>query len=402
MSIFNSFDKVNTIICKVTKACNLRCKYCPNDPDDLHTKEKMSIETLINGAEYIFKNSKSNSIVWTFHGGEPLVMSVSWYKEALEILLSTSNKYGHKIKFSMQTNLTLLNNDYKSLIDQYGVSVGISLDGPPEINDLSRDKGRLTIENYKKYNLKTSPLIVLNNFSKYKIDEICNFLIEEKFQTSIINPCYNIGKNAKNELAISGTDFFNSIKIVIHHMLNSNGTFRENQISKKIVNYFSFNQKPIYHCDTLFCSSSRHILCLMQNGDLYPCGRFSYFESKKHLIGNINTPQNITKSKVEKIRDRIFTKGLEIEQCFFCKARNICFFGCPAFSNPEGEKGIIDQSNCEYTLLLYDYFKENEKELKTFYEKYLNKDHNSRNNHNRSINTGSFSEKNNNCSMSLL
>ena len=74
----------------------------------------------------------------TFHGGEPLLAGKPWYRRNLPILQA---RFEGRLKLGIQSNLWLLDDEYCSLLKEYGVSIGTSLDGPEEINDAQRGRG---------------------------------------------------------------------------------------------------------------------------------------------------------------------------------------------------------------------------------------------------------------------
>ena len=74
----------------------------------------------------------------TFHGGEPLLAGQAWYTRNLPIL---RQRFGKRLKLSIQSNLWLLDDAMCDLFKEYGVSIGTSLDGPAHVNDQQRGAG---------------------------------------------------------------------------------------------------------------------------------------------------------------------------------------------------------------------------------------------------------------------
>ena len=84
-----------------------------------------------------FADNKTLEI--TFHGGEPLVPGVRFYRMALPTL--RKGLVSRRVRFSMQSNLWLLTDKLCEIFQEHGVSVGTSLDGPERINDAQRGEG---------------------------------------------------------------------------------------------------------------------------------------------------------------------------------------------------------------------------------------------------------------------
>lgn len=79
------------------------------------------------------------TLIW--HAGEPLVLSPDWYRNAIEVLQTAS---GRSIpRQSFQTNATLISEAWIEYLKDPSVSVGVSLDGPEDLNDRFRtDRSR--------------------------------------------------------------------------------------------------------------------------------------------------------------------------------------------------------------------------------------------------------------------
>ncbi len=76
------------------------------------------------------------SVVW--HAGEPLVLSSAFYSPLFQALESKLAPEGVSIQHSIQTNGTLISQQWCDLINQYGIKTGISIDGPREVHDAYR------------------------------------------------------------------------------------------------------------------------------------------------------------------------------------------------------------------------------------------------------------------------
>ncbi len=135
--------KLNHII-KVASRCNLNCSYCYvyNQADTSWRQRPalMSRETFATTVARIRRHcllSGQRSVVIAFHGGEPTLVGPARFgwmcahaREQLEDLATVS--------FSMQTNGTRLDGKWLAVLAEHEVQVGVSLDGPKEINDAFR------------------------------------------------------------------------------------------------------------------------------------------------------------------------------------------------------------------------------------------------------------------------
>lgn len=139
-------DKTRTIeaIIKITERCNIDCTYCYvfNKGDDSYLRHPpyISKSTIEHTAKYLAKGAKDYSaktVVVDFHGGEPCLMKKHRFAEMCEIL-KTHIEPVCELSFNLQTNAMLIDSEWIEIFSKYNIGVGISLDGPEEVNDKER------------------------------------------------------------------------------------------------------------------------------------------------------------------------------------------------------------------------------------------------------------------------
>ena len=126
----------------VGSACNLRCKYCYYlekgkfyKTSDSHLMDDESLEAFIS--QYI-SSQPTKTIVFNWHGGEALLRPVSYYRKIIEL----EKKYGQgrEISNTIQTNGTLLTDEWCQFFKENNFLVGVSIDGPKRFHDLYRKR----------------------------------------------------------------------------------------------------------------------------------------------------------------------------------------------------------------------------------------------------------------------
>lgn len=134
----SSATRIIPIIKVVGEACNLKCSYCyynhVNQTQEGH--KTMSLTTLENFTKQ-YLSIFDGSIVFVWHGGEPLLAGINFYEQVIKI----QNKYKrstHKISNAIQTNGTLINEAWCEFFKEHKFQVSISLDGYPEQHDKYR------------------------------------------------------------------------------------------------------------------------------------------------------------------------------------------------------------------------------------------------------------------------
>jgi uncharacterized protein len=113
--------------------CNYRCLYCFH-PEDLPVVKPMALDTLERiylGLQEVFGDTPR--LIW--HGGEPLLAGKQFYREAFDL---QKKIFGRVIHNSIQTNGSLLDEEWVQFFKQAHVSIGFSLDGDLETNNRTR------------------------------------------------------------------------------------------------------------------------------------------------------------------------------------------------------------------------------------------------------------------------
>jgi len=126
-----------TLIVKATRLCNLRCTYCKDwRSGENHT---MTFEVMARMIAAALSDPFYDSVDFVWHGGEPTLLPIEFYQKAL-LVQSRFNRPGVRIRNHIQTNGTRLTDDWIAFLQENEFAVGISLDGPGEINDRYRPK----------------------------------------------------------------------------------------------------------------------------------------------------------------------------------------------------------------------------------------------------------------------
>ena len=122
-------------------ACNLACRYCyylGKGASVPEAKPARLPEDLLE--DYIAQHvaaSPDEIIRFSWHGGEPTVLGVDYFRKIVEIQ-RRHRPAGRTIANGMQTNGTLLDDEWGRFLAAEGFSVGLSLDGPRELHDRYR------------------------------------------------------------------------------------------------------------------------------------------------------------------------------------------------------------------------------------------------------------------------
>ena len=351
--------------------CNLDCNYCYYlDKADIYggREPRMTIDMLEQVVrEYIAANDVPE-VTFNWHGGEPLVLGIDFYRKALEF----EEKYagGKIIHNTIQTNGTLLNRDWTNLFRKHNFLVGISIDGPQDIHDRYRkDKGRNpTFDKVVRgigllYSggVEFNTMSTVNKASEGRGLEVYQFLKSigshyMQFMPVLEHVKYPMDKKGKAvkgsrpyivdphepdaqiaPWSVSDIGFGRFMCDIFDYWVrNDVGRYYVNQFDATLANWYGAQPGTCVYAET--CGGNSVI---EHNGDLYPCDHFVY---PKYLLGNI-TSKSISEMMASDLQVKfgIDKRNSLPSKCRRCEWLFACHGECPKhrFSSTEaGETGL--------------------------------------------------------------
>lgn len=121
--------------------CNLNCSYCYylekkslyRKNDGMPLNYRMGDELLESFIRSYIESQPGDRIDFTWQGGEPTLNGLDYFKKI--VAFQKKYSYGRHITNSLQTNGTLINEEWAEFLALHNFLVGISVDGPPELHD---------------------------------------------------------------------------------------------------------------------------------------------------------------------------------------------------------------------------------------------------------------------------
>lgn len=339
-----------TLILKTSNACNLRCVYCSLGDKDFHSV--ISLEGMKEALYWFLKYARSHrekEVSVIFHGGEPFLVSPSIYDICMEY---ANNLYDDvKINYHIQTNGTIISDEFIIVLKKYNVKVGVSIDGCKSVHDKQRydikgcgtyDKVVKNIVKLQQSGIKVGTLMVLTRNS---LNMDLSFL-KEFVELDIpikINPLLAEGDALKHkDLFLNTGEYSDFIIRIFDYVVDNKIVLKVSPVSE----IFSaiIEGKSVRGC-TFSGVCSKNFICITSNGDIYPCGRFA--DENRCKLGNIYEGDEIDERIIRLLNER--RSKLPID-CQECKYKKLCYAGCSA--------GMIDSDGKYYkTNLCEDYKK---------------------------------------------
>lgn len=339
----DSFKPVVKSLClNVSHDCNLNCKYCFAGSGHFGGERAlMSLETGKKAIDFLIEMSGGRKhLEVDFFGGEPL-MNLAVVKELVSYGREKAANADKEFKFTLTTNALLLNEEAKEFLNKENISVVLSLDGRPEVNDAMRLTAGAGSGSYKYIMPKISSFIESRGNENYFVRGTYtrNNLDFHKDVLHLADLGY---KYISVEPVVGPPDEEWSFKEEDIEVLSEeyNSLVKEYLSRKESGNPFDFfhfnldlNNGPCLPKRLSGCGAGFEYLAVTPEGDLYPCHQFVGREEYK--LGNVKEGvQNF--HVMRSFRDaHVYNK----EKCKKCWAKFHCGGGCHA--NAEAANGNI-------------------------------------------------------------
>lgn len=333
------------IIIKVTNGCNLRCKYCYNAAKGFK-HEVVSIDRL----EKLFNVfGVYDAIDVIYHGGEPMLAGRDFYKQVLELQKCITMKHGVHFHNSIQTNATLLDEQWLSFFKKHSFAVGMSFDGL--YNDQYRGKTEATLKAIELLNRSKTSFGCIAVVADKDYDIRANYEYLKQFGMSV-DFSYVFPEGNAKELGTLSIDSYVSqmIDLFDYWVADKNGIQIRN---------FRFMINKIYGCGKEYCHNGSCIgnfFCLDVDGSIYGCSRESVH---KYCFGNIDEIDDVSqifnsKDFKEYVLGAIARRNGCKEKC---ELFDYCKGGCSDDAITHGDISKPNPGYCYWFKTLYNHIK---------------------------------------------
>lgn len=341
-------------------ACNLACEYCYYlEKLGLYPspgRKYMSDATLECFIRSYMEAQSMDAVQFTWHGGEALLRPLDFYRRAMA--LQKRYAKGRRIDNCIQTNGTLLTDEWCCFLHDNGWLVGISLDGPEEFHDeyrRSRD-GRPSFQKVmrginllKKHNVEWNAMAVVNDYNADYPEEFYDFFKSIGCRylqfTPIVERLMPGGRLASGaDTGTEVTEFSVSPQQWGDFLCRVFDRWVKNDVGRVFVQIFDATLALWAGYEPGLCTMARtcgHAGVVEHNGDVYSCDHFVFPE---FLLGNIHTSSVVEMMDSERQRRFGAAKRAALpQQCRKCRWVDICNGECPKnrfVTTADGEPGL--------------------------------------------------------------
>ena len=295
-------------------ACNLRCQYCyylAKGGGHAAGPSLMTDEVLENYIRQVIDiHGRYAEIEFAWHGGEPTMCGIPFFERAMAL----QQKYGEgrQILNTLQTNGTLLTDEWCQFFRNHQFRIGISIDGPEHLHNIYRKDARGEVYQF------------LRSFSNYMqfLPVVESLPLNDSHKNVALPP--GIYSHQPRNLA----PFSVQPEAYGKFLCTIFDEWSRRDVGRKYVQVIEAAIGNLTHRPAGLCvheSVCGHCGVIEKNGDLYRCDRYVFPE---YRIGNIlqgslhdmmQTNRKFGEYKLDSLPSA----------CLHCDVAHLCFGGCP-------------------------------------------------------------------------
>ena len=330
-------------------ACNLRCEYCYylGKKDAPSSPALMTDDVLENYIRQVIDiHGRYAEIEFAWHGGEPTMCGIPFFEKAIQL----QQKYGagRRILNTLQTNGTLLNDDWCHFFHDHQFRIGLSIDGPEHLHNIYRKdahgEGTFArtmqgLELLKKHSVAFNTLTTVNAANACHASEVYDFLrqFSDFMQFLPVVESLPIGNNGNVGLppglytkrqtgllapfSVTPETYGKFLCTVLDRWLSKDVGQKFVQVIEAAIG--NLTRRPAGLCvHETVCG---HCGVIEKNGDLYRCDRYVFPE---YRVGNIMTGNLHDMMQTNRQFGEYKLDSLP-SACLHCDVVERCFGGCP-------------------------------------------------------------------------
>lgn len=324
---------VSILIKPASSGCNIACKYCFYH--SIASKRKIANYGVMSEQqlEILVKETMDYAdefVCFAFQGGEPTLAGIDFFKKTVELQQKYNNK-NLNIQNTIQTNGTLIDEEWARFFAKNKFLVGLSLDGPRGINDFCRvtcqgesifDKAMETIALFQKYKVEFNVVSVVTAKTVDRTAGVYNFFKRKGFRHLQFIPCLDEKYGEKGAYSLTPKmygeflcklfdlwyeDFLNGLSIDIRMFSN---------LVQMAAGYAPEECGMCGKCNTYFVVES--------DGSVYPC---DFYTQDNWKLGRVDEGlQNLYKG--EKSKEFMKSSYKVQPECKKCPYFYLCHGGC--------------------------------------------------------------------------
>lgn len=351
---------VGYFIIDITKRCNFDCVYCFRD---LHNHGTISFKVLEDTLHYIqdyCRRTKKKKISMQMWGGEPL-----FAMDRIKYVVEFFRKTELSVSMDVETNASIVTEEMAEQLYQWGIHVGVSLDGPPELqnrqrplafggeNSHSAELVQRGLRNLQKfYGDELGGITVVTKYNFRQIKEMLDYFI---YHCNLKSMKFNIvrdnGNAVEHSLGLEPDEirwFAEELLDYLQAYRAMGAIFSEGNVEQRAGNLL--RRSGASCCISNGCQGGRRIISFDQEGNIFPCEMTDFPEEK---IGSIYSAEKLETQIEAAEKKNLFFVPKRDSACKECPWWCYCRGGCSSRNRYSGNDGQIDPVECTLNQVIY-------------------------------------------------
>ncbi|MCI8623443.1 MAG: anaerobic sulfatase maturase [Provencibacterium sp.] len=335
-------QNINLLIKPASGNCNMRCRYCFYE-DETQNREIasfgiMSEETLEALVRRTLETA-ARSCAFMFQGGEPTLAGLPFYRKLIE-LVGKYNRRGLQVRYALQTNGYVIDDEWAAFFKEHGFLIGLSLDGTKDLHDAYRidahgegtwQRTLRAAKLMERHGVEFNTLTVITSRTARSIGKIYGFFMRNNLRYQQYIPCLDpLGEERGcHDYSLTPPLYAKFLKTLFDcwYQDRRRGEFVYNRYFENLAGLLL--GQPAESCG--LNGRCMNQLIVEADGGVYPC---DFYVLDRYRLGNLNT------DSFEEI-DRNFAQSgflepsLQVdERCKSCEWFFLCRGGCRRDRDP--------------------------------------------------------------------
>jgi uncharacterized protein len=318
----------------VCGACNLVCKYCYYRQTGQHfdTTPGRMTDDVLREVVRTFCQSAHPCPHFSWQGGEPMLAGLEFFRKAVAYQ-QAFHRPGQEVVNMFQTNGTLLDDSWCRFLKRWGMLVGISIDGPPELHDRNRvyPNGTGSYEGVLKglrllqqYGVEHNVLVLVHNDNAHRAKEVYRFIRELGEDYLQFIPCVVTGldHSRPGESAVEPQAYGQFLCEIFDEWLANDPRRSYDRTFNNMLLAAAGLEPEI----CIFREECAGCMLVEHNGDVFPC---DFLVQPEWRLGNLKTDGLSRIFRHPKWLEFRSLKSRLPQACRECRHLDLCRGGCP-------------------------------------------------------------------------
>ena len=325
--------------------CNLRCKYCFYynndryfDPPSRGRGRVMSLDTLEAMTRELL-SYRMPQTVFAWQGGEPTLAGLDFFRKAVAF----QQRYGaagQTVGNALQTNGTLLDDEWCAFLARYHVLVGLSLDGPRRVHETYRgrnfDQVMRAADTMRRHGVEFNILTVVSQANVREGAATYRWLVDHGFNDLQFIGALAAGPHGTPEgFGVVGEEFGDFLVAAFDQWYPREFTVVRERVFDSLLHYFLHGQPNV----CTFQPRCGDYMAVERGGEVFPC---DFFIQPQWQLGQVG--ERPLRELYEVVRAERFgtLKAIVPEECRACEFYPMCNGGCPRDRDAEGRNPFCE------------------------------------------------------------